>query len=128
MPLDRRHRAALLFHWDLLDREVRIEGEVSLAGDDESDRYFGQRAVISQIGAWASDQSQPIQDRAALERRFHDMERRFGGAPVPRPPHWGGYRVSLGSIEFWQGERHRLHDRIVYRRMKDGWSVQRLCP
>ena len=121
-------RAALLFHWDLLDRQVRIEGEVSLAGDDESDRYFGQRAVISQIGAWASDQSQPIQDRAALERRFHDMERRFGGAPVPRPPHWGGYRVSLGSIEFWQGERHRLHDRIVYRRMKDGWAVQRLCP
>jgi pyridoxamine 5'-phosphate oxidase len=122
-------RAALLFHWDLLDRQVRIEGAVSLAGEAESDEYFAQRPVDSRVNAWASDQSEPVASRAELERRAEEATRRFAGSDVPRPPHWGGYRVSLDRIEFWQGDKYRLHDRIVYTRRPDGsYAVSRVCP
>jgi pyridoxamine 5'-phosphate oxidase len=122
-------RAALLFHWDLLDRQVRIEGRVSLATDAESDEYFMHRPVDSRVNAWASDQSEPVGSRDELERRAQAMTERFAGTDVPRPPHWGGYRVSLDRIEFWQGDKYRLHDRIVYLRADSGgYGVQRLCP
>ena len=122
-------RAALLFHWDLLDRQVRIEGRVSLATDAESDEYFAQRPVDSRVNAWASDQSEPVANRAELERRAAELTARFASGDVPRPPHWGGYRVSLDRIEFWQGDKYRLHDRIVYTRQADGsYAVTRLCP
>jgi pyridoxamine 5'-phosphate oxidase len=122
-------RAALLFHWDLLDRQVRIEGRVSLATDAESDEYFSQRPVDSRVNAWASDQSEPVANRAELERRAAELTARFANRDVPRPPHWGGYRVSLDRIEFWQGDKYRLHDRIVYARQADGsYVVTRLCP
>jgi pyridoxamine 5'-phosphate oxidase len=122
-------RAALLFHWDLLDRQVRIEGRVSLATDAESDEYFAQRPVDSRVNAWASDQSEPVADRAELERRAAELTARFVSGEVPRPPHWGGYRVSLERIEFWQGDKYRLHDRIVYTQGADGtYAVTRLCP
>ena len=122
-------RAALLFHWDLLDRQVRIEGRVSLATDAESDEYFLHRPVDSRVNAWASDQSEPVGSRDELERRAQAMTERFTGTDVPRPPHWGGYRVSLDRIEFWQGDKYRLHDRIVYLRADSGgYGVQRLCP
>jgi pyridoxamine 5'-phosphate oxidase len=122
-------RAALLFHWDLLDRQVRIEGRVSLATDAESDEYFSQRPVDSRVNAWASDQSEPVANRAELERRAAELTARFANRDVPRPPHWGGYRVSLERIEFWQGDKYRLHDRILYARQADGsYVVTRLCP
>ena len=122
-------RAALLFHWDLLDRQVRIEGRVSLATDAESDEYFAQRPVDSRVNAWASDQSEPVADRAELERRAAELTARLASGDVPRPPHWGGYRVSLDRIEFWQGDKYRLHDRIAYTRNADGpYAVTRLCP
>lgn len=122
-------RAALLFHWDLLDRQIRIEGRVSLVGDAESDEYFAQRPVDSRVNAWASDQSEPVESRVELERRAEEMTKRFAEGVVPRPPHWGGYRVSLDRMEFWQGEKYRLHDRIEYMRGPgDGWRVRRLCP
>jgi pyridoxamine 5'-phosphate oxidase len=122
-------RAALLFHWDLLDRQVRIEGRVSLASDAESDEYFAQRPVDSRVNAWASDQSEPVANRAELERRAAELTARFASGDVPRPPHWGGYRVSLDRIEFWQGDKYRLHDRIVYTREASGvYAVTRLCP
>ncbi|MFZ9881902.1 MAG: pyridoxamine 5'-phosphate oxidase [Phycisphaerales bacterium] len=122
-------RVALLFHWDLLDRQVRIEGRVRETSDAESDEYFAHRPVDSRINAWASDQSEPVASRAELERRAEELAKRFEGREVPRPPHWGGYRVSLDRIEFWQGDKYRLHDRIVYTRGDDGsYRVARLCP
>jgi len=122
-------RAALLFHWDLLDRQIRIEGQVSLVSDAESDAYFAQRPVDSRVNAWASDQSDPVGSRAELERRAEEVTKRFAGGTVPRPPHWGGYVVSLDRMEFWQGDKYRLHDRIEYARTREGgWRVWRLCP
>jgi len=127
--LESSARAALLFHWDLLDRQIRIEGRVSRASDAESDEYFAQRPVDSRVNAWASDQSEPVANRAELERRAAELTARFADRDVPRPPHWGGYRVSLDRIEFWQGDKYRLHDRIVYTRGADGgFAVTRLCP
>ncbi|MBM4007214.1 MAG: pyridoxamine 5'-phosphate oxidase [Planctomycetes bacterium] len=122
--------AALLFHWDQepIGRQIRIEGAVSFASDAESDAYWNSRPRESQINAWASQQSRPVESRAALERAQAELERRFAGAPVPRPSHWGGYRVALERIEFWQGDKFRLHDRIVYTRSGGGWSIQRLSP
>jgi pyridoxamine 5'-phosphate oxidase len=122
-------RAALLFHWDPLHRQVVIEGRVEQIGDDESDAYFASRPRASRIAAWASRQSEPVESRAALDEAYHSIEEKFEGGDVPRPPHWGGYRVSLDSIVFWQARPARLHDRMLYRPDgSGGWTTQRLCP
>jgi pyridoxamine 5'-phosphate oxidase len=109
-------RAALCFHWKLLREQVqvRVEGTVAKVTDADSDAYFATRARGSQVGAWASLQSQALPDRATFEQRVAELERRFEGASVPRPPHWGGYVVQPDRIEFWYGARHRLHERVAY--------------
>ena len=121
--------AALLFHWKSLRRQIRIEGAVTLASDAESDAYFATRSRDSQLGAWASDQSRPLDARATFEARFAAMEARFAGQEVPRPPFWGGYRVVPARIEFWQDRAHRLHERRLF--LADGaggWSEGLLYP
>ncbi|MSR44894.1 MAG: pyridoxamine 5'-phosphate oxidase [Phycisphaerales bacterium] len=132
--LARHPRAAISFHWDNLARQVHIEGRVTLVSDALSDSYFATRPHQSRIGAWASDQSQPVANRAALDTCITHAEARFAGKDVPRPPHWGGYRVALDSIEFWQGDPFRLHDRIVYtpslavNPSESRWNITRLFP
>lgn len=121
-------KAALLFHWKSLRRQIRIEGPVSLAYDAESDAYFASRGRDSQLGAWASDQSRPLADRETFEARFAAMTQRFAGGDVPRPPHWGGYRVTPNVIEFWQDRAHRLHERRVFTRSGMDWSEGLLFP
>lgn len=121
-------RAALLFHWKSLRRQIRIEGPVSRVAPEESDAYFATRSRDSQLGAWASDQSRPLPDRATFEARFEQVRARFEGGPVPRPPHWGGYRVTPSAIEFWQDRAHRLHERRLFTRTPDGWRDGLLYP
>jgi pyridoxamine 5'-phosphate oxidase len=121
-------RAALTLWWDRLERQVRIEGSVERVLDAEADAYHASRPRQSQIAAWASAQSRTIRDRAELDARFAETEERFEGKSVPRPPHWGGFRIVPSSIEFWQGRRDRLHDRIVFRREGDRWVRSRLSP
>ena len=121
--------AALLFHWKSLRRQVRIEGALMLATDAESDAYFASRSRDSQLGAWASDQSRPLPDRATFEARFADMQATFDGQDVPRPPHWGGYRLTPSTLEFWQDRAHRLHERRVFVSATDGgWTEGLLYP
>lgn len=121
-------QAALTFHWVELERQVRIEGRVERVAAEESDAYFGIRPVKSRIGAHASAQSRPIASREQLEQQFEEASAKFGDHP-PRPAHWGGYRLLPDWMEFWQGRRSRLHDRIVYTRQADGsWGRQRLQP
>lgn len=122
-------RAALVLYWRELERQVCIEGTAVQTSPAESDAYFATRPVESQIGAWASQQSQPLDSAEALERRVLQLQTRFGNGPIPRPPHWGGYRVVPNRIEFWQGRPSRLHDRFVYLLQADGtWRIQRLNP
>lgn len=120
--------AALLFHWKSVRRQVRIEGAVSIVSADEADAYFASRARDSQLGAWASDQSRPLDTRETFLDRFTQMQARFEGGAVPRPPHWGGYRVRAERIEFWQDRAHRLHERHVFVRAGDGWQEGMLYP
>jgi pyridoxamine 5'-phosphate oxidase len=121
--------AALVFHWPEIHRQVRVTGAVERVGDDESDAYWFNRPRASRISAWASDQSEPVDSRAALEARAHEVAARFGDGEVPRPPTWGGYRVVPDEVEFWQHRDDRLHDRLRYRRQADGtWLVERLQP
>lgn len=121
-------RAALCFHWKSLQRQIRVEGEAAPVIEAEGDAYFAARARMSQIGAWASDQSRPLESRATFERRVAEVEARFKDQPVPRPPRWSGFRLVPERIEFWEERPFRLHDRIVYRRAGDGWTTTRLYP
>jgi pyridoxamine 5'-phosphate oxidase len=122
-------RCALVFYWGELERQVRVEGRASRIPEEESDGYFGSRPRGSQLGAWASEQSRPVEGRGALEERLRDLEAEYEGREVPRPPFWGGYRVEPYSIEFWQGRENRLHDRLVYRHADSGeWRRERLQP
>jgi len=120
--------AALLFHWKSLRRQVRVEGSVEAVTMAEADAYFASRARDSQLGAWASDQSRPLADRATFEARFEDMRRRFDGGPISRPPRWSGFRVVPDRIEFWSDRAHRLHERRLFVRAAAGWSEGLLYP
>jgi pyridoxamine 5'-phosphate oxidase len=122
-------RAALLFHWKPLGRQVRIEGRVTDVTDAEADAYYATRARISRLGAWASDQSRVLPERAVLERHLAEYEAKYPGEDIPRPPHWSGYRVIPERFEFWQNMPYRLHDRTVYARAANGgWAVSKLFP
>lgn len=127
--LEENPHAALVFHWQPLERQVRIEGIVQRMSEAEADEYFLSRPFGSRIGAAASPQSRPIPDRAFLEERFAVLERQYADGSVPRPSHWGGYRVIPDTFEFWQGRSSRLHDRLLYTRVsKEQWTIQRLAP
>ena len=119
---------ALLFHWKTLTRQVRIEGRAEPVSGEEADAYFTSRARVSRLGAWASDQSRPLATRAELEGRVAELERRYPGDNIPRPPHWSGYRVRPELFEFWQDMPYRLHDRTIYEPDDDGWVTRKLYP
>ena len=123
-----RPKAAALFHWKSLRRQVRIEGPVTRVSDEEADAYFASRPKDSQIGAWASEQSRPLAGRFELEKRVAKFAAKYGLGKVPRPPHWSGFRIAPERIEFWQDGKFRLHDRLVYHSEETGWRTERLYP
>jgi pyridoxamine 5'-phosphate oxidase len=120
--------AALCVHWPTLEEQIRVEGAVDRLAAEESDEYFAGRPRGSQIGAWASEQSTVLPSRETLEKHYRDIERRFAGRPVQRPPFWGGFRLAPNRVEFWYGRQDRLHDRVLYEREGDGWRITRLYP
>ncbi len=126
--LDANPHAALVFHWHDLERQIRVEGPVVRSSAEESDAYFQSRPAGSRLGAWASHQSEVIADREILEARIRALELEYADRPIPRPEHWGGYRVVPTVIEFWQGRPSRLHDRLRYTRSEGGWLIERLSP
>ncbi len=126
--LEATPRAALVFYWRELDRQVRIRGAVERLPEAASDEYFASRPRDSQIGAWASPQSEPLPGRATLDARVDEVEQRFSAGEVPRPSFWGGYALRPEQIEFWQGQAGRLHDRFLYTREGEGWRMERLAP
>jgi len=119
---------ALCFYWPTLEEQIRVEGPVERLPDVESDAYFAGRPRGSQIGAWSSAQSDVLDSRQTLERRIRETEARFAGQPVPRPPFWGGFRLTPERVEFWYGRPDRLHDRVLYTRDGDAWRIERLYP
>ncbi len=121
-------QAALIFLWHGLERQVRVEGTVEKVTTAEADAYFESRPLESRLGAWTSPQSQVIPNRTILTRRFQELQQQYDQQPIPRPPHWGGYRVLPQVIEFWQGRPGRLHDRLCYKRDNDRWEIVRLAP
>ena len=126
--LEANPRAALCFHWAVLERQVRIQGTVERASTEESDAYFASRNRGSRVGAWASRQSDALPSREVLEERVKRFEKEYPGEEVPRPPFWGGYRLRPTSIEFWQGKADRLHERLVFTRDGESWTTRRLYP
>lgn len=120
--------AALVFLWGELERQVRIEGKIELVSESEATAYFHSRPASSQLGAWASEQSSVIADRAVLESRLQQLETEYRDRQIPKPPHWGGVRVIPQEIEFWQGRPSRLHDRLRYRLVAGEWQIERLAP
>ena len=124
----RARKAALVFHWKSLRRQVRARGPVEIVADDEADSYYRSRPRGSRIGAWASEQSRPLESRDALMARTRELEAKYEGRDIPRPPHWGGLRIVPQQIEFWQDGEFRLHDRVVFVRDGDGWRGQRMNP
>ena len=127
--LEANPRASLLFPWNALERQVIIEGPIAKVTREESESYFHSRPAASQLAAWASPQSSILSGRPGLEDSLKAVDKKYSGQPVPLPPHWGGYRVTPELVEFWQGRRNRMHDRLRYRRAKDGnWTIERLAP
>jgi pyridoxamine 5'-phosphate oxidase len=120
--------AGLCIHWPSLEEQIRVDGPVTRLDAAESDAYFAARPRGSQLGAWASNQSAVLPSREQLEEQYREIERRFEGQPVPRPPFWGGFRLKPDVIEFWYGRPDRLHDRILYTRREGGWQIERLYP
>lgn len=120
--------AALVFWWAELERQVRIEGRITKVANRDADEYFHSRPIASQLGAWTSDQSRVIADRTVLEHRLQTLTHQYQNQPIPRPPHWGGYRLAPEAIEFWQGRPSRLHDRLRYTRHIESWKIERLAP
>ena len=125
--LEANRAACLVFLWSAIERQVRIEGTVEKIATEESDAYFTSRPLGARIAAWASEQSERVPDREALERVLQQMRARHGDHP-PRPPHWGGYRLTPSALEFWQGRENRLHDRLLYRGAQGAWTIERLAP
>ncbi len=128
MQLDAAGHAALVIYWRELDRQVRVRGPIERISAEASDEYFAGRPRDSQLGAWASPQSQPLADRAELDRRLEEVTDSYADREVERPPHWGGYVVRHETVEFWQGQVGRLHDRFRYRAEGGGWVIERLGP
>lgn len=125
--LAQNSKGALTFYWPELDQQIRVEGTVQQTAAEESDGYFASRSRASQLGAWASEQSEVLPSRDVLDRQYAEANERFPD-DVPRPAHWGGYRLTANGVEFWQGREHRCHDRFVYTRTPQGWSIDRLSP